>query len=128
MVVPAAQLLLDLGPPAAGEGFGSGTSSAVWGGVLVVLGVLLGAWVVMRMRSRDRLRQGPAYRRLGRALGLGRRDRRLVWHVAREARLRCPAALLVSSGCFDHAARRSLLRRGRSQRLAAIRQLVFESG
>ena len=76
----------------------------------------------------DRLRQGAAYRRLGRALGLARRDRRLVWHVAREARLPCPASLLISAGCFDHAARRSISRPGRSQRLAAIRRRVFESG
>ncbi len=130
MIAFAAQLLVDpLGPPATWEGFGSsGTSSAVGGAVLLVLGVSLGAWVVMRMRSQDRLRQGPAYRRLSRALGLGRRDRTLVWLVAREARLPCPASLLISRGCFDHAARRSVSRPGRSRRLAAIRRRVFQSG
>ncbi len=130
MIAFAAKLLVDpLGPPATWEGFGSsGTFSAVGGAVLLVLGVALGAWVVMRMRSQDRLRQGPAYRRLSRALGLGRRDRTLVWLVAREARLPCPASLLISRGCFDHAARRSVSRPGRSRRLAAIRQRVFESG
>ncbi len=130
MIAFAAQLLLDpLGPPATWEGFwSSDTSSAVGGAVLLVLGVSLGAWVVMRMRAQDRLRQGPAYRRLSRALGLGHSDRTLVWLVAREARLPCPASLLISSGCFDHATRRSVSRRGRSRRLAAIRRRVFESG
>ena len=64
--------------------------------MLLVLGVSLGAWVVMRMRAQDRLRQGPAYRRLSRALGLGRRDRTLVWLVAREAQLvEEPTAVVV---------------------------------
>lgn len=116
------------GAPAMWEDGLSGVSSGMLAAVLLVLGVGLLAWVVSSMRSQDRLRRGPAYRRLSRTLGLGRADRRLLWHMAREAGSPCPAALLISSGCFDHAARRYISRRGRSRRLTEIRRLVFESG
>jgi hypothetical protein len=93
------------------------------GGLMIAVAMSMGAVALLSLGRRDRAQLGPTMRRLCRALGVARRDRRLIRDLARRAG--APgAALLVSRGCFDRAAVEAAT--PEHARLAALRRRLFE--
>jgi hypothetical protein len=68
------------------------------------IGAAMAMVAAISLIRRDRRRHGPALRSLCRAGGLTRAQRRLLVQMAQSTRVAEPAALLISQGCFDHAA------------------------
>ncbi len=101
---------------AASEGLPLGMiATAAVAAALVALGITL----LLRL---DRARHGPTLRQLGRGLGIGFADRRLLQRVARHGGFTTAGSLLVSRGCFEEAVR---VWSGDAARLDAIRRTVF---
>lgn len=101
------------------------------GTVITIVGLGLLASVVAAMVTAwstvDRRRHGPTIRRLSREMGLGRRDLLLLDRVARVAGRAHAGSLLISRGCFDHAARGFVHRHGQAARLRSIRSSLFDA-
>jgi hypothetical protein len=74
--------------------------SGLWITVLIAATVLA---VGLVLAQRDRAALNPELRRVCRALGISRSQRRALSVVARRAGLSSAASMLVSRGCFDHA-------------------------
>lgn len=92
------------------------------GGVMIALAMAVAASAAISLRRRDRARLGSTTRRMFRALGVRRGDRRLIDLLAR--RMGAPgAALLFSRGCFDRAA--AFAPGTERLRLAALRGRLF---
>lgn len=104
--------------------------------IMVVLGLVLTlisalsvlGWLMQQRLQPHRL---VVFSRLGKALGLGLRDRWLLWRIARHEALPTPTALLLTPGTLGHAARRHALGQGRRRgplalaRAASIRRHLF---
>ena len=95
----------------------------VAGGLMIAVALAVATCAAISLLRRDRATLGPTTRRMCRALGVARSDRRLIDLLARQHS--APgAALLVSRGCFDRAA---LNAAGSDKaRLAALRRRLFE--
>jgi hypothetical protein len=100
---------------------GGGVDPLVLGGLAATVGIAMLLGLLARNARRDRLRHGPAFRRLAGHLGLSRRERRLVRDAARLSRIATPATLLVSTGALGHAAER--MRRRQPRHAAALAAL-----
>ncbi len=103
----------------------SGQGKFLVAGLVIAMALALLAVGVLSLLRRDRLRQGPTTRRLCRALGLDTPQRRLLEQLAVKTGVRCPAALLISRGCFDTAHRRYAPQGVELQQLNRIRRRVF---
>ncbi len=95
-------------------------------GLVIAMAMALVAVGVLSLVRRDHVRQGPTMRRLGRALGLDAPQRRLLEQLAVKTGVRCPAALLISRGCFDTAHRRYKPQGVELQQLQSVRQRIFD--
>lgn len=88
---------------------GSGVSASGWGDPQVWITLLAAAVLAaavggaVSLLLRDRRMHGAAFRTLCRGLAIPRPQRRMLRRIAAVARVRHPASLLVSRGCFDHA-------------------------
>jgi hypothetical protein len=114
-------------PPTDSSGPAEGLRS---GSVIMILlcagfAAALLAWYLVVARPRDRARGGPLVRALTRSLGVDAAQRRFLNRVARSARLPNAGCLLISRGCFDHAARRFTGHADDARRLREIRRIVF---
>jgi hypothetical protein len=98
----------------------------LWSMLLLGCGVTVLAAVAVRSIQRDQARQGPLERHLARALGLAPAERRLLHEAAREGGFRNACSVMISRGCFDHAAQRHKARHGPCPRLRAIRHRLFD--
>lgn len=94
-------------------------------GLVIAMALALLAVGVLSLVRRDHIRQGPTMRRLCRALGLDTPQRRLLEQLAVKTGVRCPAALLISRGCFDTAHRRYRPQGVALQQLHRIRRRIF---
>ena len=94
-------------------------------GLVIAMAMGLVAIGVLSLVRRDHVRQGPTMRRLCRALGLDTPQRRLLEQLAGKTGVRCPAALLISRGCFDTAHRRYRPQGVELQQLHRIRRRIF---
>jgi hypothetical protein len=99
---------------------------ALWSMLLLGGGVTVLTAVAVRSIRRDQARQGPLERHLAKALGLALADRRLLHQAAREGGFRNACPIMISRGCFDHAAQRHVARHGASPRFRAIRHRLFD--
>ncbi len=81
--------------------------------------------LVMRIRRRDRNRHGPANRKILRSCGLNPIEQRLIIRLSRRAGFAYPASLLISEGCFDHAACQANSRADEVQVLNRLRMRLF---
>jgi hypothetical protein len=109
----------------------AGSSSLIgepmfWSMLLLGCGVAVLAALAVRAIRRDQAMQGPLERHLAGALDLAFADRRLLRQVASEAGFRNACPVIISRGCFDHAAQLHIARRGASARLREIRQRLFD--
>lgn len=93
--------------------------------VLGTIGLALAIASILSAVRRDRRMCGPTWRALCQSLGVTARQRRLLARIARRARMRSPASLLISRGCFEFATRYGPHRPGHRAQLAAVRQTVF---
>jgi hypothetical protein len=105
---------------------GAPSDPTAWTVALLAAGMLLGLLSVAGLVHRSRRHHSGIFRRLAQALGLGRRQQRLLVVMARRSRIGSPAALLVSRGCFDYAARCG--RRAPRPEVAALRRQLFDAG
>lgn len=94
-------------------------------GLVLAMVLALAAVGLLSLTRRDRIRQGPTMRRLCRALGLDTPQRRRLEHMAVKTGVRCPAALLISRGCFDIAQKRYDPQGVELRQLNRIRRRVF---
>lgn len=78
--------------------------------LLLALGMLLAAVAIVDLVQRRRRQGIRASNTLMRAGGLRRRDRRLLRQIAEVADLPNAGCLLISHGCFEHAAREATAR------------------
>ncbi len=108
------------------EPFWSGQNRLLVAGLVIAMAMALLAVGVLSLVRRDHVRQGPTMRRLCRALGLDTPQRRLLEQLAGKTGVRCPAALLISRGCFDTAQRRYGPEPAEAQQLQSIRQRIFD--
>ncbi|MEE9129110.1 MAG: hypothetical protein V3T84_03765 [Phycisphaerales bacterium] len=108
-----------------GEPLWSTQNRLLAAGLVFAMALALGAVGLLSLARRDRIRQGPTMRRLCRALGLDTAQRRLLEQLAVNTGVRCPAALLISRGCFDTAHRRYVPQGVELQQLNRIRRRVF---
>ncbi len=108
-----------------GEPLWSTQNRLLAAGLIFAMALALAAVGLLSLVRRDRIRQGPTMRRLCRALGLDTPQRRLLEQVADKTGVRCPAALLISRGCFDTAHRRYGPQGVELQQLNRIRRRVF---
>jgi hypothetical protein len=97
-----------------------------WSMLLLGVGVAVLAAVTVRAIRRDQARQGPLERHLAGALGVAVADRRLLRQAAHNAGFRNACPVMISRGCFDHAAQQHIARHGASARLRAIRGRLFD--
>lgn len=67
----------------------------------ILLAIVAMSDLVRRLRSGGRRASSV----LMNAAGISRADRRLLWQIARLAKLQNAGCLLLSRGCFEHAAR-----------------------
>lgn len=95
---------------------------------LVLLGGLLATVAVIDLIHRKRDSGSLASNVLMRAAGLNRKDRRLLRHVARAADLPNAGCLLLSRGCFEHAARMANERGIDRSEISALQRRVDEAG
>jgi len=109
-----------------GEPLWSPQNRLLAAGVVFAMALALGAVGLLSLIRRDHIRQGPTMRRLCRALGLDTPQRRLLEQLAVKTGVRCPAALLISRGCFDTAHRRYGPQGVELQQLNRIRRRVFD--
>ncbi|MHC4948660.1 MAG: hypothetical protein ACYTG1_10415 [Planctomycetota bacterium] len=100
-------------------------SSVLLAGALGLVGAAGIALGIVALQRRDRASLGPVCRRLARDLALARSQRRLLAHMARSSGMPSLGPLVVSRGCFDHAAADYVRRYGRAAELGAIRRRVF---
>ncbi len=107
------------------EPFWSGQSRFLVAGLVIAMAMALVAIGVLSLVRRDHVRQGPTMRRLCRALDLDAPHRRLLENMAMKTGVRCPAALLISRGCFDTAHRRYRPQGVELQQLHRIRRRIF---
>ncbi len=105
----------------------SGQGKFLVAGMVIAMALALVAVGVLSLVRQDQVRQGPTMRRLCRALGLDTPQRRLLEQLAGNTGVRCPAALLISRGCFDTAHRRYRPQGVELQQLNRIRQRVFRN-
>ncbi len=105
----------------------SGQGKFLVAGLVIAMALALVAVGVLSLVRRDHVRQGPTMRRLCRALGLDTPQRRLLEQLAGKTGVRCPAALLISRGCFDTAHRRYRPQGVELQQLNRIRLRVFRN-
>ena len=96
-------------------------------GLVFAMALALGAVGLLSLVRRDRIQQGPTMRRLCRGLGLDTAQQRLLQQLAFKTGVRCPAALLISRGCFDTAHRRYRPQGVELQQLDRIRRRVFRN-
>ncbi|MCH7904776.1 MAG: hypothetical protein IH944_09455 [Armatimonadetes bacterium] len=122
--VAALQLAVQLHPLR--EPFLSGQNRFLVAGLVIAMALGLVTVGVLSLVRRDHVRQGPTMRRLCRALGLETPQRRLLGQLAAKTGVRCPAALLISRGCFDTAHRRYAPQGVELQQLNRIRRRVFD--
>ncbi len=108
-----------------GEPFWSGQSRLLVAGLVIAMALGIVTVGVLSLVRRDHVRQGPTMRRLCRALDLDAPHRRLLENMAMKTGVRCPAALLISRGCFDTAHRRYRPQGVELQQLNRIRRRVF---
>lgn len=94
-------------------------------GLVLAMALALAAVGLLSLTRRDRIRQGPTMRRVCRALGLDTPQRRLLEQLAFKTGVRCPAALLISRGCFDNAQKRYAPQGVELRQLNRIRRRVF---
>ena len=94
-------------------------------GLVIAMAMALVTVGVLSLVRRDHVRQGPTMRRLCRALGLDTPQRRLLEQLAVKTGVHCPAALLISRGCFDTAHRRYRPQGVELQQLHRIRRRIF---
>ncbi len=106
--------------------FWSGQNRLLVAGLVLAMAMSLLAVGVLSLLRRDYARQGPTMRRLCRALRIESPHRRLLESMAMKTGVRCPATLLVSSGCFDTARRRYKPQGIEAQQLRYVRQRIFE--
>lgn len=103
----------------------SDTAMVVWlmffGFLLSSIAALWLAWILYQ----DNKQHGPAARRLGRRLGLRRRELHMLHVVAEHAELPSAACLLISRGCFDVAAEHVSISHEQRRFLHAIRRRLF---
>ncbi|MCH8315827.1 MAG: hypothetical protein IIA64_07625 [Planctomycetes bacterium] len=104
----------------------SGQGRFLVAGLVIAMAVALVTVGVLSLVRRDHVRQGPTMRRLCRALGLDTPHRRLLENMAMKTGVRCPAALLISRGCFDTAHRRYKPQGVEAQQLQSVRQRIFD--
>ncbi len=95
-------------------------------GLVFAMALALAAVGLLSLARRDRIRQRPTMRRLCTVLGLDMAQRRLLEHLAVKTGVRCPAALLISRGCFDTAHRRYGPQGVELQQLNRIRRRIFD--
>ena len=107
------------------EPFWFGQNRLLVAGLVIAMALGLVTVGVLSLVRRDHVRQGPTMRRLCRALALGAPQRRLLENMAMKTGVRCPAALLISRGCFDTAHRRYRPHGVELQQLNRIRRRVF---
>ncbi|MEM7228678.1 MAG: hypothetical protein AAF432_07680 [Planctomycetota bacterium] len=94
----------------------------------VVFGVSLAtclAWIVLQWGGARSRADAQLSRLLARNCTLTHRERRALHQMARLADIPHASALLVSDGCFHHAARQYVRRRGDRRIVASIRHKVF---
>jgi len=120
----ALQLAVQLHPLR--EPLWSGQGRFVVAGLVIAMALALVTVGGLSLLSRDRIRQGPTMRRLCRTLALDTPQRRLLEQLAGKTGVRCPAALLISRGCFDTAHRRYKPQGTELQHLNRIRRRVFD--
>ncbi|MCH7849712.1 MAG: hypothetical protein IIB53_15295 [Planctomycetes bacterium] len=104
----------------------SGQGKFLVAGLVIAMALAVVAVGVLSLVRHDQVRQGPTMRRLCRALGLDTPQRRLLEQLAGKTDVRCPAALLISRGCFDTAHRRYRPQGVELQQLNRIRRRVFD--
>ena len=104
----------------------SGQGKFLVAGLVIAMALGLVTVGVLSLVRRDHVRQGPTMRRLCRALALGAPQRRLLENMATKTGVRCPASLLISSGCFDTAHRRYKPQGIEAQQLQSVRQRIFD--
>ena len=104
----------------------SGQGRFLVAGLVIAMAVALVTVGVLSLVRRDHVRQGPTLRRLCRALELDAPHRRLLENMAMKTGVRCPAALLISRGCFDTAHRCYKPQGIELQQLHSIRQRIFD--
>ncbi len=95
------------------------------GGLLMAMALALATLATASLFRRDRARHGPASRRICRALGLTRSERRALGRVARIAKAPGAGSLVVSRGYFESAVGLSAAAPADARSLAAIRGKVF---
>ncbi len=108
------------------EPFWSGQSRLLVAGLVIAMALGIVTVGVLSLVRRDHVRQGPTMRRLCRALDLDALHRRLLENMAMKTGVRCPAALLISRGCFDTAHRRYRPQGVELQQLNRIRRRIFD--
>lgn len=104
----------------------SGQGRFLVAGLVIAMALALVTVGVLSLVRRDHVRQGPTMRRLCRAVGLDTAQRRLLEQLAVKTGVRCPAALLISRGCFDTAHRCYKPQGIELQQLHSIRQRIFD--
>jgi len=109
----------------AGETIWAIGSPLLWAMVLAAVGAAGSAWALLSLVRHDRAAGGAVNRHVMAALGLAAADRRFISRMARLAGLTQPAAVLISEGCFDFAARRLTPTSAQAARARLIRRKVF---
>lgn len=98
---------------------------ALWGGGIMIAGLLLVAMMSWSMIQRDRVNFGPTNRRLYAAFGLNAQQRKLLKKLATSAGLTMPGCLLISRGSYERAVKNFIGRYGAAPLLAEIRLKAF---
>jgi len=97
----------------------------LWASVLGALGAAGAAWALLSLVRSDRIAGGPTNRLVMAGLGLAAGDRRFIRRMAKLAGFTQPAAVLISEGCFDHAAGRFTRTSAQAARARSIRRKIF---
>lgn len=93
--------------------------------VVSVLGLLVMLYAMYNLMQKDHKVNGATCRRLCASLGIGSRERKVLYQLAHSAGCATPSSLLISRGGFEHAVLKYIRIHGSSPLLSVIRQKVF---